>query len=37
MAVVITAARVTERDGGKQVVQKLHQMGAAMARIYDDK
>ncbi|MBD2428876.1 transposase [Phormidium sp. FACHB-1136] len=33
MAVVITAASVTEREGGKQVLQKLHQMGAAMARI----
>ena len=33
MAVVIAAASVTEREGGKQVLQKLHQMGAAMARI----
>ena len=33
MAVVITAASVTERDGGQQALQKLHPMGAAMARI----
>lgn len=34
MAVVVTAASVTEREGGKQVLQKLHQMGAVMDRIY---
>lgn len=34
MAVVVTAASVTERDGGKLALQKLHQVGAAMARIY---
>ena len=34
MAVVVTAANVTERDGGQQVLQKLHQLGETMARIY---
>ena len=34
MAVVITAANVTERDGGQQVLEKLHQLGETMARIY---
>jgi len=34
MAVVVTAVNVTERDGGQQVLQKLHQLGETMARIY---
>ena len=34
MAVVVTAASVDERTGGRQVLQKLHQLGVAAARIY---
>jgi putative transposase len=34
MAVVVTAASVPERDGGQQVLQKPHQLGDTMARIY---
>jgi transposase len=33
MAVVVTAASVGDRDGRKQVLQTLHPMGVAMARI----
>ncbi len=34
LRVVVTAASVPEREGGKQVLQKVHQMGAAVARLY---
>ncbi len=34
MAVVVTAARVPERTGGQQALQKLHQLGERAARVY---
>jgi transposase len=34
MTVVVTAASVPERAGGQQALQKLHQMGERVARVY---
>ena len=34
MAVVVTAASVPERAGGQQALQKLHQLGERVARVY---
>jgi putative transposase len=34
LRVVVTAADVPEREGGKQVLQKVQQMGDAVSRLY---
>lgn len=34
LRVVVTAASVPERDGGKHVLHKVHQMGKAVSRLY---
>jgi len=34
LRVVVTAASVPEREGGKLVLQSVHQMGAAVSRLY---
>jgi len=34
LRVVVTAASVPERAGGKQVLHKVHQMGATVSRLY---
>ena len=34
LRVVVTVASFPEREGGKQVLQKVHQMGEAVSRLY---
>ncbi len=34
LRVLVTAASVPEREGGKRVLQKVHQMGEAVSRLY---
>jgi transposase len=34
LRVLVTAANVPEREGGKQVLQRVHQMGDAVSRLY---
>ncbi len=34
LRVVVTAASLPEREGGNRVLQKVHQMGAAVCRLY---
>ena len=34
LRVLVTAASVPEREGGKQVLEKVHRMGDAVSRLY---